>query len=138
MALFFGFLLIIGAFPGWIVLCALPVIILQMAFSIGAGIFLATINVFYRDIHQTVQVILQFWFWLTPIVYFPVSLPRVVQYGLGWNPMYFFIRSYQGIFLEKTPPDWSGGIYPLLITIACLFAGVLSFHKLQHEIIDEL
>lgn len=94
MTLFLGFLLTIGAFPGWIILSALPVIILQMTFTISAGIFLATVNVFYRDVHQMVQVALQFWFWLTPIVYFPTILPKFIQPLLGWNPMYFYVISY--------------------------------------------
>jgi lipopolysaccharide transport system permease protein len=138
MGIFIGFLLIIGAFPGGVVLYALPVLFMQMGFAIGMGVLLATINVFYRDVNQTVQVILQFWFWLTPIVYVPLSLPKAAQTFMDWNPMYNFIRAYHRIFLEQVPPQWSDMVYPGLLAIFFVFLGVFAFHKLQGEIVDEL
>jgi lipopolysaccharide transport system permease protein len=135
MGIFIGFLLIIGAFPGWVVLYALPILFIQMAFAIGMGVLLATINVFYRDVNQTVQVILQFWFWLTAIVYVP---SKASQTFMNWNPMYAFIRAYHGIFLEQTAPQWSAMVYPGLLAIFLVFLGIFAFHKLQGEIVDEL
>jgi lipopolysaccharide transport system permease protein len=138
MGIFMGFLLIIGAFPGWVVLCMLPVLVIQMAFTIGVGVFLATINVFYRDVNQTVQVLMQFWFWMTPIVYASLNLPDAVQTILSWNPMYVFIRAYQGIFLEQTQPQWSTMVYPGLLAIFFVFLGIFAFRKLHGEIVDAL
>lgn len=138
MILFMIFMLIIGAFPGWVILSALPVLMIQLGLTIGLGVLLATINVFYRDVHQTLQVVLQFWFWLTPIVYVPLTLPKGAQQFLNWNPMYAFIRAYHGIFLEQTPPDWLSLIYPSILAVFFVFMGVFAFHKLQGEIVDEL
>jgi len=117
MSLFMIFMLIIGAFPGWVILSAVPVLLIQLAFTAGLGILLATINVFYRDVNQTLQVVLQFWFWLTPIVYVPTTLPESALRIMNWNPMWLFIRAYHGIFLEKTPPDWSSLIYPSVLAV---------------------
>lgn len=138
MILFMIFMLIIGAFPGWVILSALPVLVIQLAFTVGLGVLLATINVFYRDVHQTLQVVLQFWFWLTPIVYVPLTLPKAAQTFLDWNPMYVLIRAYHGIFLEQTPPQWPSMVYPGLLAVFFVFMGVFAFHKLQGEIVDEL
>ena len=138
MTLFVIFILIIGAFPGWVILSALPVLVIQLAFTVGLGVLLATVNVFYRDVHQTLQVVLQFWFWLTPIVYVPLTLPKAAQAFLDWNPMYVFIRAYHGIFLEQTPPQWSSMVYPGLLAIFFVFLGIFAFQKLQGEIVDEL
>lgn len=138
MAIFLTFMLIIGAFPGWIIFAALPVLLIQLMFTSGLGIFLATINVFYRDIHQTVLVVLQFWFWLTPIVYVSTTLPKSALQIMKWNPMWPFIKAYQGIFLEKTTPEWSTFIYPAILTILGIWLGVFAFYKLQGEIVDEL
>ncbi|MFZ3048096.1 MAG: ABC transporter permease [Desulfatirhabdiaceae bacterium] len=138
MTIFMGFILIIGAFPGWVIFSALPVLLIQLAFTVGLGVLLATINVFYRDVHQTLQVVLQFWFWLTPIVYAPTTLPQTVSRVMTLNPMWSFIRAYHGIFLEQMPPEWSSLVYPGVLTILFLFLGVLAFHKLQGEIVDEL
>jgi lipopolysaccharide transport system permease protein len=138
LSIFLGFLLVIGSFPGWIVLYILPIFFLQVAFSIGLGVLLSTINVFYRDVNQTVQVILQFWFWLTPIVYVSFTPSKVIQTIHDWNPMYAIIHAYQGIFLEQVKPQWPTLVYPSLMAVFFVLLGILSFYKLQGEIVDEL
>ncbi len=138
MTLFLLFTLIIGTFPGWVILAALPVLAIQLALTVGLGVLLATINVFYRDINQTIQVVLQFWFWLTPIVYAPTTLPKPVLKILNWNPMWLFVRAYHGIYLEKTLPDWTTLIYPGILAVFFVWLGIFAFHKLQGEIVDEL
>ncbi len=71
--LFLLFLLLTGHLPGWPLLGIIPVLILQIAFSIGLGITLGVLNVFFRDVGQFFGIILQFWFWFTPIVY-PITI----------------------------------------------------------------
>jgi len=138
MSLFLLFLIIISAFPGWVILSVLPVLGIQLMLAMGLGMLLATINVFYRDVQQMVQVILQFWFWLTPIVYVAPTLPPTAQRILDLNPLWPLIQAYQGIFLEHQIPDWAGLIYPLLLALFFLVLGVFAFYKLQGEIVDEL
>ena len=138
MTLFIVFLIITSAFPGWTIFSALPVLAIQLIFTIGLGMLLATINVFYRDIQQTVSVVLQFWFWLTPIVYIAPTLPDMARTVLNWNPLWPIISAYQGIFLEHQAPDWSTLIYPLTLGIIFSLLGVYAFYKLQGEIVDEL
>ena len=138
MSLFLLFLLITSSFPGWVILSVLPVLGIQLMFAMGLGMLLATINVFYRDVQQMVQVILQFWFWLTPIVYVAATLPDTAQRILDLNPLWPLIQAYQGIFLEHQMPDWAGLIYPLLLALFFIVLGVFAFYKLQGEIVDEL
>lgn len=136
--LFFLFLILSSAFPGWVILSALPVLAIQLMFTLGLGMFLATINVFYRDVKQTVEVILQFWFWLTPIVYVGTTLPDEVQRILQWNPLLPLVTAYQKICLEHQAPDWIELIYPLILALLFCALGLFAFHKLQGEIVDEL
>ena len=138
MSLFLLFLLITSSFPGWAILSVLPVLGIQLMFAMGLGMLLATINVFYRDVQQMVQVVLQFWFWLTPIVYVAPTLPDAAQRILDLNPLWPLIQAYQGIFLEHQMPDWAGLIYPLLLALFFVVLGVFAFYKLQGEIVDEL
>ena len=71
--LFLLFLLFSGQFPGLVVLAALPLLLLQTAFALALGLILGVLNVFFRDVGQLFGILLQFWFWLTPIVY-PASI----------------------------------------------------------------
>ena len=138
MTLFLLFLLMIGSIHGWTIIAALPVLSLQILFTAGLGMLLATINVFYRDVDQTIQIVLQFWFWLTPIVYIPITLPRFVQEFMRVNPFWYFVTAYHTIFLEDLFPDWSSLIYPLILTAFLLLLSMLAFYKLHGEIVDEL
>src|SRR4029453_13980196 len=70
--LFLGFLLVSGRWPGWVLVALAPALSLQQNLAVGLGLALGVTNVFFRDVGQAVGVALQFWFWLTPIVY-PIS-----------------------------------------------------------------
>ena len=138
IALFLLFLLISGNFPGWSLLAIVPVLLIQIAFTMGLGIFLATINVFYRDVNQTVGVVLQFWFWLTPIVYPPRILPSFVSEVMSWNPIWPLIDAYHMIFLENQLPAWNTLLYPACLAAIFITLGFIAFIRLQGEIVDEL
>jgi lipopolysaccharide transport system permease protein len=138
MVLFTGFLVLAGAFPGWVVVCMMPVIAVLVVFTMGMGMLLACINVFYRDVQQVLQVLVQFWFWLTPIVYLPAMLPEQVAGLLHWNPLFPLVRACQGIFLDQAVPDWSSLVYPGILGLVFSCLGILAFHRLQGEIVDAL
>ena len=95
--LFTLFLLATGNFPGWIYFAVFPVLAVQIAFSIGLGMVLGVLNVFFRDVGQLFNVVLQFWFWLTPIVYPAAILPESVRPVMRLNPMAQFIGAYQTV-----------------------------------------
>ncbi len=137
-ALFLGFLAVTGNLPGWTLLGVVPVLAVQVLFSIGLGIILGVLNVFFRDVGQFVGIFLQFWFWFTPIVY-PVSiLPDAVRPLVAWNPMTVLIGAYQTIFVYDRWPDWSS-LWPVALA-ACVLCvlGMRLFRKRAGEMVDEL
>jgi len=136
--LFLLFLIIINRFPGWIILCIIPVLIIQQMFVMGLGIFLGTLNVFFRDISQLVGVILQFWFWFTPIVYPLNILPDHIRIIIERNPMTHFITAYQDIILYGTMPDWGLFMKHAIVAVLALLIGLFVFNRLSNEIVDEL
>jgi lipopolysaccharide transport system permease protein len=137
--LFFLFLISTGRFPGWISLALIPLLIVQQGFAVGLGLILGTLNVFFRDVGQAVDVVLRFWFWLTPIVY-PISiLPEGSQaHVLTWNPLAKFVVAYQNIILLGTKPAWVSFIPHGLGAGVMLIFGYLIFVKLSGEMVDEL
>lgn len=138
LSIFLGFLLITQNFPGWALLAVIPILLIQIAFSVGLGIILGVLNVFFRDVGQFMGILLQFWFWFTPIVYPLAVLPESVRPLIDANPMAPLIAAYQGVFVYGQWPDWSTLLMPLLIAIAlCVFAMRL-FRKRAGEMVDEL
>ena len=138
LSLFLVFLVAIGGFPAAAILAAIPLIILVVALALGLGVFLGTINVFYRDVAQTVSMLLQFWFWLTPIVYAGRVLPASFAQIVAWNPMAPVVAFAQTIFLEDRVPAWSTLAYPAIVAAAFLLLGLFAFRRLSGEIVDEL
>jgi lipopolysaccharide transport system permease protein len=99
---------------------------------------LGILNVFFHDVGPMFGICLQFWFWLTPIVY-PLSiLPRGIQHLISLNPMTALMSSYQNVFLYNQWPDWSS-LMPLLIIGLLLCALALRlFRQRVGEMVDEL
>ncbi len=136
--LYIAFLAVIGHWPGWPLLAVVPLLILQILFTLGLGIFLGTVNVFFRDVGQLTGVVLQFWFWLTPIVYTISSLPKAARDIFKFNPMLPLIEAYQTLFLDRTMPDFVS-LLPLAgLTVLLLLLGASFFLARVGELVDEL
>lgn len=137
--LFIVFLVISGNFPGWIFFAAIPVLAVQLIFSIGLGMVLGVLNVFFRDVGQFFGIFLQFWFWLTPVVY-PASIlpPAIGKHLMLLNPMAPIVSAYQTIFVNGHLPDWSTLVVPLLVGMALCILGMKLFRKRAGEMVDEL
>lgn len=137
-SLFILFMLISGTFPGWAFVAILPVLLLQILFSIGLGMILGVLNVFFRDVGQFFTIFLQFWFWLTPIVYPASTLPPGVRALLVWNPMAALMGAYQSILVYGHEPDWTSLVPVSVLSLACCVLGMKLFRKRAGEIVDEL
>jgi len=136
--LFITFLLLGGFWPGWVVLGVIPVLIVQLIFAIGLGMTLGVLNVFFRDVGQFFGIFMQFWFWLTPIVY-PINiLPEPIRHLISFNPMASVVQSYQGIFVSGQWPDWNLLVYPLTLGLVLCLIGYRLFSRHSGELVDEL
>jgi lipopolysaccharide transport system permease protein len=136
--IFIGFLALTGRMPGWPILAIIPLIIIQQGIALGLGVFFGTLNVFFRDVGQAMGIILQFWFWLTPIVYPLQAVPEKFYWLFSINPMYPVICSYQNIFLTNQWPLWQSVLPAVIWSILSLLIGYVVFMKLDKEMVDEL
>jgi lipopolysaccharide transport system permease protein len=138
IGLFLGFLLITGRLPGMALLALLPLLALQMIFCAGLGMILGVLNVFFRDVGQFFGICLQFWFWLTPIVYPITILPEWVQHLLQLNPLTNLITSYQNLFLYGQWPVWNSLLPILVLGVLFCVIGLRLFRQRVGEMVDEL
>ena len=135
---FMVFLVVTGRFPGWVALSAIPVIALLVVFATGLATFLGTLNVYSRDVGQAVTILMQFWFWLTPIVYPIAAVPDFVRDGFAFNPMAPIVVALQSIFVEGLAPRWESLVLPILAAAVALLAGAMTFRANADDIADEL
>ena len=93
---------------------------------------------FFRDVGQAMGVILQFWFWLTPIVYPITILPEKAQALMAYNPMMYLMGAYQDILARGQMPDWFS-LWPIAVLgIFFCITGLRLFRKHAGEMVDEL
>lgn len=141
-AIIFGLLLLVmlllGRFPGWLLLSLIPLFVLQQAIAVGFGVALGVVNVFFRDAGHVVGILLQFWFWFTPIIY-PLSiLNERLQMLVMLNPMTAFVDAYQGILLYDRSPDWIYFLPHLLLAGIAIAIGRRVFRRLAGDMTDFL
>jgi len=136
--LFLLFLGFVGHWPGWLILAALPVLAIQLLFAVGLGIVLGVLNVFFRDIGHLFGILLQFWFWFTPVVYPATILPPRVVPLMALNPMYPLVNAYHDIFVTRQWPDGLSLVYPLLLGVVLCSLGLRLFRRHAAEMVDEL
>jgi lipopolysaccharide transport system permease protein len=136
--LFSLFLLATDNFPGLSYLAVGPLLVIVVAFAIGLGITLGVLNVFFRDVGQCFGIFLQFWFWLTPIVYPSSILPPLAQNLMHFNPIEPLIVGIQTVLVEKRWPDWSSLLYPIAMAMLLCLLGNHLFRKHSVDLVDEL
>ena len=136
--LFTLFLLLSDNFPGWSFIALVPVLAIQTVFAIGLGMSLGVLNVFFRDVGQLFGVVLQFWFWLTPIIYPITILPERFRPMMSLNPMARLVEAYQNILVSNQWPDWNGLLPVALLAILLCTLGAHLFRKHSGEMVDEL
>lgn len=137
-SLFTLFLFLTGNFPGLEFLALAPLLLILVLFAIGLGLTLGVLNVFFRDVGQFFVIFLQFWFWLTPIVYPINAIPKVFQSFIRWNPMASVVAGFQVVLVEKQWPNWDSLIVVSFLAIALCILGISLFRKHSGEMVDEL
>jgi lipopolysaccharide transport system permease protein len=116
---------------GWYIL-ALPLIMaVQFLFTLGIVFFLATYNVFFRDLRYIVQNVLMALFFITPVMYDIKTVPERFQFIFSYNPMTQMIYCYRDIFLYGIWPNWErlGWVFILSIALIILGAWVFESHR---------
>lgn len=138
IVMFLLLILVMGRWPGPIVLAAIPFLLIQTLLGLSLAVLVGTLNVFIRDVGAFVGVAVQFWFWLTPIVYPMKIVPEPARALLDWNPMRHVVGAYQRVLVEGAAPDWSTLIPLSLLTCVVVSGSWLVFRRLSPDMVDEL
>ena len=135
MFVVFGFL---GHLPYHFIYWIPLLTIIVIGLSLGIGLFFGILNVFMRDIGQVMNILLQFWFWLTPIVYMVSIIPEKYHWIIMLNPMSGVTMGFQNVLLYDKAPDFGLLIYPSMVAIIFLILSMILFKKASAEMADVL
>lgn len=136
MAIYFVFLLIIGV-PLHRSLILLPFIfMLQQMFAYSLGLMSAVFQVFIKDLKEFVGIVLQVWFWLTPIVYVVDIFPESTARFMALNPAFLFIDSYHRIFYYGQDPSLKALLILTFLSHGTFALALWVFKKLEKDVRD--
>jgi ABC-type polysaccharide/polyol phosphate export permease len=120
-------------------LLAIP---LQVLFSLGLGLALAALNIFVRDTAQILPLVMQLWFFATPIVYhtslIEKNIPNLAPL-MKFNPMYHLVELYHaGLVLEAPTAPWVSAQVFSLFAVLAFIVGYTFFLATKGRFADEL
>ncbi len=130
--------LFFGHYPGTAWMFVPIGILLISALAFGLGVFLGVLNVFARDVAQIMMVVMQLWFWVTPIVYVKSVVPESVQMFINLNPMTGLVEIYHDALLLNQAPDFVTLLPPAFTGAIALVASFVLFRRASPELVDAL
>lgn len=114
------------------------ILLVQYVLLIGISLIVSSVTVYFRDLQHFIGVLLQLFFYATPIVYAVDTIPENFRWILKYNPMTYIIEGYRDIFWGQTAPDISTLLIVLAIGIVLCILGYLIFNKLQKKFAEEI
>jgi lipopolysaccharide transport system permease protein len=121
-------------------LLLLPLVWLpQLLLAAGLGFLTAGLTVFIRDIPQTLAVVLNLWFYATPLIYPADLIPQPFQQLVFWvNPLAAIGEMYRDIVLIGEVTHWFEWLSATTISGALFIAGLWCYRKLCPAFADVL
>ncbi|MBF0474923.1 MAG: ABC transporter permease [Deltaproteobacteria bacterium] len=105
-------------------------------FAYALGFLIAIFQVFIRDLREVTGIVLQIWFWFTPIVYTINILPKTTSKWFDYNPAFIFIKAYHDIFVFDKMPNFFNLMIITVIGHGLLIISYLFYRKLEKGIRD--
>ena len=96
-------------------------------FSLGVGLLISTIGIYFVDVVEMYQVLLAAWFYLTPIIYPLEILPESVQGWLWLNPMVHLVELFRNLVFYGVLPPLQEWLVSFAIAGGTLLIGWLIF-----------
>jgi lipopolysaccharide transport system permease protein len=125
-----------GVAPGWGVL-ALPLLLfLALLTALSVSLWLAPLNVRYRDIRHALPFLVQIWMYASPVAY-PLSIvPEKWRLLYSLNPLVGIIEGFRWALLGKGSPDFTVMIASTVVVLALLFGGIMYFNWMERTFAD--
>ena len=115
-------------------LLALPVIMLLLGvFTGGLALMVSAAQVYARATRHLLDVALQVWFWVTPILYSFDLIPERFRIYFHLNPMTAFVEAHRVIVLDRTIPDARAFLVLVAWAVASAAIGYVIFVRAQRR-----
>ena len=123
----------------WTLLSIIPLVILTLVIALGVGLWLAALNVLYRDVGYVLPVLTQMWLFLSPVGYSSATVPERLQLLYALNPMTGVIEAFRWAFLGETTSILGLQILiSVVIGLVLLISGMFFFRRMERTFADRI
>jgi lipopolysaccharide transport system permease protein len=137
LALLAALMLWHGISPGWELLALPMFVVLAIGLSLGVGVYLAALNVEYRDFRYIVPFLVQFGLLVSPIAFTLSSVPERWRALYVLNPMVGIIEGFRWSILGNGAPlDLEAVALSTIVTLSAVFLGVWYFRRMERTFAD--
>lgn len=137
LVIYFILMLYFGYIPSLVgVLMIVPLLFLSFVASSGLGLFLASVNIKYRDVRYILPFFIQLLMFVTPVIY-PVSIvPDNFKWLTFLNPMTGVIDTIRSLMLGVGTVNWFGLLISTTSSVLLFFTGLIYFRKTERFFAD--
>lgn len=132
-----GLMIWFNVAPSWQFLILPFFLLLSLALALGSGLWLAALNVKYRDFRYIIPFIVQFGLYISPVGFSSSIVPEKWRLLYSLNPMAGVIDGFRWAILGgDVPVYWPGFSLSVGLTILVLLSGVWYFRKTEKTFAD--
>lgn len=131
-------LMFLGVMPNLKILLLPPLILIHLELVLGIALFISCVNVFYRDMGVAMDVLLQGWFFATPIFYHHWILPLWLQKPAMANPLAAIITAYRDVLIFGRLPDRNFTLGALVSSTLIFAVGYALFTRYASVFAEEV
>lgn len=132
-----GLMIWYGFAPGWRMLTLPLFIFIAFAAAMGAGLWVAALNVKYRDFRYIIPFVVQFGLYVSPVGFSSTIVPEQWRLLYSLNPMVGVIDGFRWAILGgSTQLYWPGFLLSLTLVVVLLITGILYFRKTERGFAD--
>ena len=125
-----------GIMPSLAILGVLPLLILLVATALAVGLFLAALNVRYRDVGYAVPFLIQLWFLMTPVAYPTILAPSRWQFLYELNPITSVVDGFRWVLLGSRGAPGTLNMFSVLAAVGALMLGLFYFQHVERTFAD--
>jgi lipopolysaccharide transport system permease protein len=132
---FLGVLLVIGHPITKVVVMLPAAMLLIFMFATGVAYIFACLNVFFRDFTHMTDVLIQAWFYASPIIYNLNMVPEKYRALFAWNPMVYIIACFRDPLYEGRLPDATTLFLAVVGSVGSLVIGFRVFTRFERDFV---
>jgi lipopolysaccharide transport system permease protein len=129
-------LLLYGVLPGATLLLLPVIILLLVVTTLGVGLWLAALNVKYRDVAHAIPFLMQFWLFATPVAYSSRIVPGAWQALYALNPMVGVVEGFRWSLLGTTGLPLQLVLISAAVALVLFGSALVFFQRAENEFAD--